>query len=472
MDDDGGSVAPDPSRKLQTSATTATLPCGRCGGQFEFDPASQALTCPFCGTSARLDTEAAPPVPRWDVADALAGGEVESPGGLVLDAHEIDCASCGGRTIFTGNLTSTRCPYCATPIQRTDVHDAHDRLHVDGVLPFAVSESDARARVEQWINGRWFAPSSFKQHREVGAFESVYTPFFGFVGDTHNVYEGRRGKIVTKTVERDGNQVTEQDIEWTRVTGTIDLVSTTSVLASDDVGAKIEALQPWPADQVRPFASEYLAGHLCRAYSRDLRSCSEEGRKRLDDIIEDWVKADIGGDRQQISTLDTTWNSFDYQHLLYPIWLLTVRYRDRPFQLSINGATGAVSGQRPYSVVKIASLVIAIVALVVGLAMWAAVAYRAEADRTTDVSAVVVEPTAAIDCSTAIGPCDFGDDDALDVLYRACTDGDGTACDELYQAAPTETRYESYGFFCGDRVRVVGLCDATVMARTAGDLGE
>ena len=45
--------------------------------------------------------------------------------------------------------------------------------------------------------------------------------------------------------------------------------------------------------------------------------------------------------------------------LLLPIWLLTVIYEGKPFQVFINGVTGEVQGQRPWSKVKIAAAVVA-----------------------------------------------------------------------------------------------------------------
>ena len=46
-----------------------------------------------------------------------------------------------------------------------------------------------------------------------------------------------------------------------------------------------------------------------------------------------------------------------YKHLLLPIWLLTVIYEQKPFQVYINGVTGEVHGARPYSKVKILAAV-------------------------------------------------------------------------------------------------------------------
>jgi hypothetical protein len=53
-----------------------------------------------------------------------------------------------------------------------------------------------------------------------------------------------------------------------------------------------------------------------------------------------------------------------FTHLLLPIWLLTVIYQGKPFQVVINGVTGETHGERPYSKVKIAAAVAAVVILI------------------------------------------------------------------------------------------------------------
>jgi hypothetical protein len=84
--------------------------------------------------------------------------------------------------------------------------------------------------------------------------------------------------------------------------------------------------------------------------------------------VEQTVRADIGGDRQRIHQLRSSWNYLGFKHLLLPIWLLTVMYSGRPFQVAINGLTGEVAGDRPWSKVKLA-IAIAIAVLIVILAI-------------------------------------------------------------------------------------------------------
>lgn len=41
------------------------------------------------------------------------------------------------------------------------------------------------------------------------------------------------------------------------------------------------------------------------------------------------------------------------------MWLLAYRYKDKVYQVMINGATGEVQGERPYSWIKITLAVLA-----------------------------------------------------------------------------------------------------------------
>jgi hypothetical protein len=45
----------------------------------------------------------------------------------------------------------------------------------------------------------------------------------------------------------------------------------------------------------------------------------------------------------------------------------------------------------------------------------------------------------------------YGDDPALDALWDACEEGDGTACDDLFWQSPVDSEYEAFGNTCGER---------------------
>ncbi len=361
---------------FQVTEQTRTYPCTQCGDQLVFDPASQKLSCPSCGYQAEVDTSGLAAPTERDLRSTMAqlrSAMATNAGPQIEGEKAITCQNCGGQSTFTGTLTAQRCPYCATPIQRDDVHDAPARLPVDGVLPFQVSEKQATEAIEKWINSRWFAPNEFKKYNQKGSFTSVYAAYFTYDADTSTHYTGQRGDHYTVTVGSGDDAHTETRTEWTSVSGMVtNQFDDVAALANTGFdSAKVAALEPWPTYDAKPFSPQYVAGHLCRTYDLDAEETFPVAKAVMDGEIESTIRSDIGGDEQRISTKSTTFHQLLFKHLLLPIWLLTVIYDGKPFQVFINGVTGEVQGQRPWSKVKIAlAVVAALIVIAVVLTIW------------------------------------------------------------------------------------------------------
>src|SRR5688572_23937 len=109
------------------------FPCGKCGADLVFHVGSQSLQCPYCGhvqpvqpTEEQIreqDFEAMlKQLQTWRAADKES-----------QETSEVRCESCGANVQFVGTLTSSSCPYCASPIQRENVHRSPQRVPVDAV---------------------------------------------------------------------------------------------------------------------------------------------------------------------------------------------------------------------------------------------------------------------------------------------------------------------------------------------------
>ncbi len=352
---------------LHSTEQTRTYPCASCGGELRFDIVLQKLKCHDCGTVSDVAVDATQVVAERDLRTALAAlqsGTIDRASAQAGAEKEIVCQSCGGHTTFVGSVTAERCPYCATPIQRDDVHEAPKRLNVDGVVPFQIDERKATAAIEQWINSRWFAPTEFKTYNRTGSFSSVYMAYFTYDADTQTHYTGRRGDDHTRTVGSGDNQRTETYTTWRPVSGEVaNNFDDIPVFANEGFDRKrISDLEPWPTATAKPYSPEYVAGHLCRTYDLDVEDCLGEATGKMETVIDQTIRHDIGGDHQDINSKQTDWRTMTYKHLLLPIWLLAVIYQERPFRVYINGVTGEVHGDRPWSKVKI--IIAAVIAAV------------------------------------------------------------------------------------------------------------
>ncbi|RNI21304.1 hypothetical protein [Flexivirga caeni] len=355
----------DPAQ-LQRSEQTRTYPCPQCGANLTYDPGHDQLLCLSCG---HAEVIAAPQgsVAKRDLGTAMRELAQRAAGDQGSLTREVVCQNCGGVTSFTGTLTATKCPYCATPIQRDDLQQAPQRLPIDGVLPFQIDERTARSNVEQWITGRWFAPREFKTYREVGTFTSIYLSYFAYDAQTVTDYTGQRGENYTVEVGEGNDRHTETRTNWWPVSGRVanDFRDVVEPANTGLDAKKLVALEPWPIPAARPYSAQYVAGHLSRTYDEDAQQRFENGaRHQMDKEIQSTVRRDIGGDEQRVDQVRTTFQTLAFAQLLLPVWLLTVTYDGRPFQVFINGVTGEVQGRRPWSAVKITAAVVAAIIVV------------------------------------------------------------------------------------------------------------
>ncbi len=142
------------------------------------------------------------------------------------------------------------------------------------------------------------------------------------------------------------------------------------VLASKSLPKRYtDALQPWDLEALEPYQPEYLAGFRAEGYTVDLQDGFTEARAIMDRRIERDVRFDIGGDRQRIHKIETQINDVTFKHILLPVWLAAYKYRGKTYRFVVNGRTGRVQGERPWSAWKIA------VAIVLGLIVAGAVGY-------------------------------------------------------------------------------------------------
>jgi hypothetical protein len=56
--------------------------------------------------------------------------------------------------------------------------------------------------------------------------------------------------------------------------------------------------------------------------------------------------------------MNTEYDNITFKHLLLPVFVSAYKYKDKLYQFLVNGRTGEVQGQRPYSWIKITLAVI------------------------------------------------------------------------------------------------------------------
>ena len=97
-----------------------------------------------------------------------------------------------------------------------------------------------------------------------------------------------------------------------------------------------------------------------------LGEANDIAQQEMAEIIATDVRRDIGGDVQRIESIDTRYSEETFKHILLPIWTAAYKYSGKSYRFLVNGQTGEVQGERPYSWWKIGFALVAVAILVTG----------------------------------------------------------------------------------------------------------
>ncbi|SOC10978.1 primosomal protein N' (replication factor Y) - superfamily II helicase [Rhodobacter maris] len=351
-------------------------PCEACGADLRFAPGMDQLICDHCGHTQEIPRALGRG--RSGLRE-MALSEGLSEGGAPAEIEEVrtlKCPNCAANIEMRGAVHASECPFCATPVV-ADTGPSR-RLKPQGLVPFAVTEAEARAAVGKWLGGLWFAPNGLVDYARRGRkLTGVYAPFWTFDADTQSAYTGQRGDAyyVSKEVrvQVDGRWETrtqqERRIRWSTVSGRV-------ARTFDDVliyaarslpPAYLRALQPWDLSALIAYSPDYLSGFEAEGYTVALAEGHREGRAEMARVIESDVRRAIGGDEQRIGAIETDFAAETFKHVLLPVWTAAYKFRGRSYRFVVNAQTGQVRGDRPWSAWKIAFAVLLVAVLVGGL---------------------------------------------------------------------------------------------------------
>jgi len=359
-------------------ATTASLterrfPCEQCGAVLDYAVGTNTLECRYCGhRNAILASRET--IEELDLHTALERLQNARPASV--EQNVIGCSNCAAEFALDAHVHSGECPFCGTNVV-TETGE-YKLIKPKGLLPFAVTAEAARDAYRKWLRGLWFAPSALQQHAHGDtSLSGVYLPYWTYDSDTATAYTGQRGDVyyVTQryTTTVNGRRVTRTrqvpKIRWSQASGrTTRHFDDVLVGATRTLPRKItDWLAPWDLENLVPYTEDYLAGFSSEVYQVDLDKGFNIAQKVMDDTIRGDVRRAIGGDRQRVNSLQTRHSDTTFKHVLLPLWSAGFRFRDKTYRFVVNGRTGKVRGERPWSVVKIALAVVAAAVLLVAV---------------------------------------------------------------------------------------------------------
>lgn len=366
--------------KLSTT-NQSEVTCKQCAAKLTFAPGTTSLKCEYCGAENEIEI-------KTDAVEEIDFEKFLNEKYSSVQKQEIStvrCNSCGAQTTFDKNVVSDLCPFCGSVLVVKDPI-TQSIVKPGSLLPFKIDTNKAFVQFQTWLKKLWFAPSDLKKFAtQQEKLKGMYIPYWTYDSNTSSRYTGQRGTnyqtTESYTTTENGKTVsktrTVTKIRWTNVSGNVSNVfDDVLVLASKSLPKKYtEKLEPWDLDQLVNYDEKFLSGFRTETYQVDMKDGFTEAKTKMEPVIRNSVNHDIGGDHQRITTLSTTYNDVSFKHVLLPVWISAYKYNDKVFRFLVNGRTGEVQGERPWSWIKITLAVLAGLAIIGGI-IWLIYTYK------------------------------------------------------------------------------------------------
>lgn len=343
--------------------------CPACGAMANWNAAKQALVCPYCGAVSPMELAADGSVIKEHDLVAALRAVPDSKKGWEADRVSVQCQSCKAITLFEPGRVAQNCEFCGSP-KIIPQSAARAPIVPESVLPFVIPETQVREDLRRWYGSRWFAPNRMRQAALTDKVHGLYIPYWTFDAHVAARWTAEAGHYYYVTERRGGKSQQVRKVRWERASGSITHVFDDQLVAATQ-GVPADLLfkvEPFATQSLVPYDAAYVSGWVVEQYQIDLVAASQTARSKMDDIVRRLCAADVPGDTHRNLNVDADYSGQTFKHVLVPLWIVAYNYGSRTFQVLVNGQTGRIAGKHPYSWVKIALTIFAILVaiLIVG----------------------------------------------------------------------------------------------------------
>ncbi len=309
--------------------------CPNCNGSLVFDIKTQALRCLHCNSTMQVED-----YHKTNNADTGT------------DAYGVTvslCPNCGAEIISPDTSVTGFCSYCGSEVVMQERMDEEKRPKY--VIPFKITKEQCRKQFKQKVRAP-YVPSAFKNDVFLEGFRGIYIPYWMY----QIQYSDKASVPAIKTYTKGNYEYTDRYLVDVKMDGDTYGVPFDAAKSFDDQIA--EELAPFRKEDVKPFQEEYLAGFYAdRAnvsadqYKKDaVIKAAENLLDRVDESLDKGVQTNRESMNSVVKMIGAKIESFD--SVLFPVWFLTWRNKNRVAYAIMNGQTGKVSFTMPVDLKK------------------------------------------------------------------------------------------------------------------------
>ena len=312
--------------------------CKNCGADMVFDPQTGKMLCKSCGDKKwfykdyKKDLK---PVSERNINEIKAKAVHHD---WMLEEDMAICKNCGGEVAFNISDNTVICPYCGSNLVVKDLE--RKTLSPDGIVPFRLSEKDARRAFNKRVNSKFLCPKEIKRIVNHEKYQGIYLPCWTFDVEAHITCTG---SYIDKNNKVHFNENGKK------------FVNDRIVMATDRHEIEhIREVYPYKTERNKPYKDEYVAGFESEKYTIAIEKAWRDEKPLLEEELKKQAAKEIkikyaAFKNVTVDEINVFYDEPGYKYLLIPVWLSEFDYKGVTYEIVINGETGKAGGELPTS---------------------------------------------------------------------------------------------------------------------------
>lgn len=266
------------------------------------------------------------------------------------------CSGCGAAMTYDVSKLAAACAFCGSVLEVEHPADPLEEARL--LLPFTVNRETAETSFRKWLGSLgWFRPRDLRTNATIETIQALR--WVGWVFDA--------GATVSWAADTDSGA---RRSDWAPHAGTTELeyddvvVPATRGLTGDEVARLVTSYDLTtatpPSSEIDPATVERFDVPRSTARARLVEAVERLARRRLAD-------RHLPGSRFRNLHTATVLRALEARRCAFPAWVLAYRYKDRLYRTVLSGQDETcLRGEAPHSTARIAAVVAAAMAAVIG----------------------------------------------------------------------------------------------------------
>ena len=354
--------------------------CPSCNASINYNPKEKNWVCEYCGSKFTLEQleeneknfKETNVNNSKELKEEKKTKEEKDKKEEKVEMDEYFCEDCGAKIVADKNTAATFCVYCKnTAILKSRLAK---KFAPSKIIPFTKTKEDAIAAFKSVGKGKFLMPKEFADPKNIQELTGVYIPFWLYTCKMKGHVKGKGTKVTSwSTYDYIYTKTDTYNVEREGLFTYDNIPVDGSVRFNDAI---MNSIEPFNYSELEKFSYSYLSGFLAEKYDVE----KDEAKKITIDRAKQTTISTLQANAREggystfyPSESEHNVEEEEIEYVLLPVWMVNIKYKDKFHTFAMNGQTGKMIGDIPYSKGK--AVIFALILFIAIFAITALITY-------------------------------------------------------------------------------------------------